>query len=217
MSFARIMALASRIIRQVLRDRRTLALIFVVPILIMTLLYFVLTSTSSIHTLALVRPTGSGSDRVNTLIDKLLPGQDKLKTININADQVDKALKNGDADAAIIFPADFARQVFAGQNPAVQIKLEGSDPNVASAMNDIATGLTRQLGIALATLKAQQAGTDQGGQIPFTLSPGRDTNCAIHSPGLWNTGFLIWRFLASCAIAESLATRLLHLAADLCQ
>jgi len=40
MSFARIMALASRIIRQVLRDRRTLALIFVVPVLIMTLLYW---------------------------------------------------------------------------------------------------------------------------------------------------------------------------------
>src|SRR3989441_3491967 len=169
MSFARIMALASRIIRQVLRDRRTLALIFVVPILIMTLLYLVLTSTSSVHTLALVRPTGSGSDRVNTLIDKLLPGQDKLKTININADQVDTTLKNGDADAAIIFPANFAQQVFAGQNPVVQIKLEGSDPTVASAMNDIATGLTRQMGIALATLKAQQAQTGQGDQLPLIL------------------------------------------------
>src|SRR2546425_12582469 len=169
MSFARIMALASRIIRQVLRDRRTLALIFVVPILIMTLLYLVLTSTSSTHTLALVRPTGSGSDRVNTLIDKLLPGQDKLKTININADQVDTTLKNGDADAAIIFPANFAQQVFAGQNPVVQIKLEGSDPTVASAMNDIATGLTRQMGIALATLKAQQAQTGQGDQLPLIL------------------------------------------------
>src|SRR6266571_4963783 len=168
MSFARIMALASRIIRQVLRDRRTLALIFVVPVLIMTLLYLVLTSTSSVHTLALVRPTGSGSDRVNTLIDKLLPGQDKLKTINI------------DADAAIIFPADFARQVFAGQNPAVQIKLEGSDPNVASAMNDIATGLTRQLGIALATLKAQQTSTGQGSQIPFT--PGGSIPFTVNGP-----------------------------------
>src|SRR5712691_12937973 len=157
MSFARIMALASRIIHQILRDKRTLALIFLVPIFVMTLLYLVLTSTSSTHTLALVRPTGSGSDRVNTLIDKLLPGQDKLKTININADQVDKALKNGDADAAIIFPADFARQVFAGQNPAVQIKLEGSDPNVASAMNDITQGLVHQLGIALLALKSQGA------------------------------------------------------------
>src|SRR5438552_1601435 len=149
MSFARIMALASRIIHQLLRDKRTLALIFVVPLVVMSLLYLVLTNTSSVRTLALVRPTGANSDRINTLIDKLLPGKDKLNIINVNADQVDTTLKNGDADAAIIFPANFAQQVFTGQNPVVQIKLEGSDPTVASAMSDLATGLARQLDIAL--------------------------------------------------------------------
>ena len=163
MSFARIMALASRIIRQVLRDKRTLALIFVVPILIMTLLYLVLTSTSSVHTLALVRPSGTGSEQVNALIDKLLPGKDKVKTIDIAASQVDTTLKNGNADAAIIFPANFAQQVFSGQNPSVQIKLEGSDPTVASAMKDLSEGLVQQLGIALAAVKAQQG---QGGTTP---------------------------------------------------
>ena len=174
MSFARIMALAGRIIRQVLRDRRTLALIFLVPVLVMTLLYLVLTGTSSVHTLALVRPTGAQSDRVNTLIDKLLPGKDKLNTININADQVDTTLKHGDADAAIIFPANFAQQVFTGQNPVVQIKLEGSDPTVASAMSDLATGLARQLDIALAALKAQQGQAVQtlptvAASLPFSV------------------------------------------------
>jgi len=178
MNFFRIMALASRIIQQVFRDKRTLALIFFVPILIMTLLYLVLTNTSSVHTLALVRPTGTNSNQVNTLIDKLLPGKDKLKTINISADQVDTTLKNGDADAVINFPVDFAQQVFTDQNPTVRVKLEGSDPAVASAMNDVATGLTRQLGIALAVLKAQQGQSAQGSQtppttngtIPFTVS-----------------------------------------------
>lgn len=173
MSFARIMALAGRIIRQVVRDKRTLALIFIVPILIMTLLYFVLTSTSSVHTLAIVQPTGIGSDSIDTLIRGLLPGRDKLNTIYINANQVNDTLKRGDADAAIIFPPDFAQQAFTGQNPNVQIVLEGSDPNVASAMHDLTLGFTRQLGVALATFKAQQG---QGvppvasGSMPFTVS-----------------------------------------------
>ena len=83
MSFARILALASRIIRQVLRDRRTLALIFLVPLFVMTLLYFVLTTTSSVRTLAIVYPTGAGSDRINTLINALLPGQDKLHDLEL--------------------------------------------------------------------------------------------------------------------------------------
>jgi len=175
MSFNRIMALATRIIQQVLRDKRTLALIFLVPLLIMTLLYLVLTNNSSVHTLAIVYPTGTGSNSVKSLIDSLLPGKDKLHTISISADQVDSTLKNGDADAAVIFPADFPQQVINGQNPTVQIKLEGSDPNVASAMNDVTQGFVHQLGIALLALKSQ--GT-QGGQgvppvfgssLPFTV------------------------------------------------
>ena len=165
MSLARILALANRIIHQVLRDKRTLALIFVVPLLIMTLLYLVLTNTSSVHTLAIVRPTGTGSQSINTLIANLLPGKDKLNTIYINAEQVDDKLRNGDADAAVIFPANFAQQVFSGQNPAVQIKLEGSDPTVAGAMRDLTASFTHELGIALSTLKTQQA---QGGPAPIT-------------------------------------------------
>ncbi|MHB8599015.1 MAG: ABC transporter permease [Ktedonobacteraceae bacterium] len=169
MNFARILALANRIIRQVLRDKRTLALIFIVPIIVMTLLYLVLTSTSSVHTLALVRPTGAGSDRVNTLINSLLPGQDKLKTINIAANSVNTTLKNGSADAAIVFPANFVQQTLAGQHPTVRIVLEGSDPTVASAMSDTASALVHQLGIALAIAQAQQ------GQSGQTLSIGTTT------------------------------------------
>ena len=178
MNFSRIAALASRIIRQVVRDKRTLALIFVVPIVIMTLLYLVLTNTSSVHTLAIVQPTGTGSDRINTLITNLLPGKDKLNVIYINNNQVNDKLTNGEADAAVIFPSDFAQQVFSGQNPTVQTVLEGSDPNVANAMRDVTGALTRQLGVALSALNAQQAQVGQGqaipsvlgGSIPFTVS-----------------------------------------------
>ncbi len=167
MSVTRIMALASRIIQQVFRDRRTLALIFIVPLVVMTLLYLVLGSTSTVHTLALVRPTGAHSDQVNRLLDKLLSGQDKLKTITITAGQVDATLKNGDAAAVILFPEDFAQQVLTGQNPTVQVKLEGSDPTVASAMSDVTSGLVHQLGVTLAALKTQQT---INSAIPFTVS-----------------------------------------------
>ncbi len=173
MSFSRVMALAARIIQQVLRDRRTLALIFLVPLLIMTLLYLVLTSNSTVHTLAIVYPSGAESAQVKTLIDSQLPGSDKLHTIAIRTDQVDSTLKNGDADAAIIFPADFAQQVLANQNPTVQIKLQGSDPTVASAMNDLTQGFVHQLGIAIAALKSQ------GGQgVPTVTGTRREPSSA---------------------------------------
>ena len=173
MSFSRVMALATRIIQQVLRDKRTLGLIFLVPLLIMTLLYLVLTSNSTARTLAIVYPTGTGSDRVKTLINSQLPGPDKLHTISIRTDQIDSTLKNGDADAALIFPADFAQQVLANQNPTVQIKLQGSDPTVASAMSDLTQGIVHQLGIAIAALKSQGGQgvpTVTGASLPFTIA-----------------------------------------------
>ena len=178
MNFSRITALSSRIIRQVFRDRRTLVLIFIVPVVIMTLLYLVLTNTSSAHTLAIVSPSGAGSERINTFITNLLPGKDKLNVVYINANQVNDTLKNGNADAAVIFPPDFAQQVFTSQNSSVQIVLEGSDPNVANAMHDLTESFTHQLGIAISVLNAQlaQAGQGQalplvlGGSLPFTIS-----------------------------------------------
>jgi len=178
MNFSRITALSSRIIRQVFRDRRTLVLIFIVPVVIMTLLYLVLTNTSSAHTLAIVSPSGARSERINTLITNLLPGKDKLNVVYIKANQVNDTLKNGNADAAVIFPPDFAQQVFTGQNPSVQIVLEGSDPNVANAMHDLTESFTHQLGIAISVLNAQLAQTGQeqalppvlGASLPFTIS-----------------------------------------------
>lgn len=178
MSLSRINALAVRIIRQILRDKRTLALILVVPVLIMSLLYLVLSSTSNPHTLAIVFPGGPGSWQVNSLFVKLLPSQDKLHIIGINADQVDSKLKNGDADVALVFPPDFAQQVAAGQKPEVQIVLEGSDPTVASALRDQSEALVRQLGISLAALQAHSTGgQDQppviSGSLPLAIQEPR--------------------------------------------
>jgi ABC-2 type transport system permease protein len=156
MSFPRILALTGRIVRQILHDRRTLGLIFIVPLLVMSILYLVLNSPSSVPTLAIVRPTGTNSDQVNKLLDTLLPESDKLKHIDAKADQVDTKLNNGDADAALIFPENFTQQLASKQQPTVQIKLEGSDPAVASAMDTQTRGLMKQLSVALATTQSGQ-------------------------------------------------------------
>jgi ABC-2 type transport system permease protein len=157
MNLSRILALVGRIVRQILHDKRTLGLIFVVPLLVMTVLYLVLNSPSSVPTLAIVRPTGAGSDQVNKLLDTLLPEADKLKHIDIKADQIDTKLNDGDADAALIFPTDFTQQLASRPpHPTVQAKLEGSDPTIASAMETQIQGLVKQLGIALAGAQSGQ-------------------------------------------------------------
>nr|BBH93324.1 ABC transporter permease [Thermogemmatispora argillosa] len=165
MNGTRVLALTSRIIRQIVRDRRTLALVFLVPLLVMSVLYVVLTESSgSVPTLALVRPTGAGSADLNALIDRLLPPASRLKTIAVRADEVEDVLNKGEADAALIFPADLATQLARGGQARLQLVLEGSDPAVASALRESVTALVRQLDVALA--QAQSRASQTAGQAP---------------------------------------------------
>ncbi|HEY1351312.1 MAG TPA: ABC transporter permease [Ktedonobacteraceae bacterium] len=120
MNVQRILALAGRILRQVIHDRRTLTLIFLVPLLVMTLLYLVLNGATSPPTLA------------------------------IPADRVDSPLNNGEADAALIFPPDFVRAVANAGHPVLHIELEGSNPAIAGALQAQIQGLVRQINFTLA-------------------------------------------------------------------
>lgn len=151
MNVRRILSLAGRILRQVIHDRRTLALIFLVPLLVMTLLYLVLNSPTSAPTLAVVYPTDAGGTRVHLFFATLLPGTDTLKVREILASQVDSTLEHGDADAVLIFPPDFTQAVARGSHQVLSLTLEGSDPARAGVLQALVQNLVRQIGIAVAS------------------------------------------------------------------
>src|SRR5579859_3188240 len=148
MSFLRISALALRIVRQFLRDRRTLALIFLVPILVMTLLNFVLNNQTSAATLAVVLPTTSdqATQQFNQKLKQALENpQNNVSVSYINASDADTTITNGDADGVLIFPADFVTQLQQGSRDQVQLKLDGSNPSSAKALQSIVGALLQNL------------------------------------------------------------------------
>ena len=125
MSFIRVIALAGRIVRQFVRDRRTLALLFLAPLLVMTLLQIVLNSSNSTVTLAIVPPAGP----LGATIASNIKPPDSISIKTITADQAEPGLKNGDYDGVLIFPSDFLAQVQQGQRPELELRLEGSNPS----------------------------------------------------------------------------------------
>jgi ABC-2 type transport system permease protein len=150
MSFFRVMALAGRIIRQFLRDHRTLALLFLAPLLVMTLLQIVLNSSTTSVTLGVVPPAipaGAG----------LLQGvqaPDSVAIKVIRDDQVESGLKNGDYDGVLIFPDDFVAQLQQGQSPLLQLRLEGSNPAIAKQLSGLVKLMVRSLGTQLASAQS---------------------------------------------------------------
>jgi ABC-2 type transport system permease protein len=143
MSPRRIFGLALRIIRQFRHDRRTLALVFLVPLVIMTLLQVVLSSSTSDATLGIAPPADPVGSQLVQALQAKLPATIHLKVIA--ADDVDATLKAGDADGVLIFPPDFLAQLQSGASPAVTLRLEGSNPAAATQLRQMASLLVASI------------------------------------------------------------------------
>ncbi len=149
-SFRRVLAVTGRIVRQFARDRRSLALLFLAPLFVMTLLNIVLNSTSTNVTLGIV-----ASDALYSQIQTQTKAQSGLTLKQVAADQVDATLKDGNADGVLIFPADLLAELQSGQTPTLTLRLEGSNPAVAKQLR----GLVPLIVASLAQARAPTGGT----------------------------------------------------------
>ncbi|HEX8983063.1 MAG TPA: ABC transporter permease [Ktedonobacterales bacterium] len=137
-STRRTLALTLRIVRQFARDRRTMALLFVAPLVVMTILNFIMNNSGASNlTIGIVAPDGVGSSQVTSVISTALDKVKGVKVISLQSGQVDSTLKAGDADAAIIFPSDFVTTIVSGGQPHIALRLEGSNPGVADQVKQV--------------------------------------------------------------------------------
>jgi len=175
MSFWRINALALRIVRQFLRDRRTLALVFLVPILVMALLNFVLNNQTSTATLAVVLPVGRDpvTAQFNQALKAALAAQkDALNVTYIDAGDASAILSNGEVDGVLIFPPHFAAQLLqgSGAGATIRLRLDGSNPGAAKALKNL-------VGTLMQSLEQRAAFSEQAGssaQLPTLALTLRD-------------------------------------------
>jgi ABC-2 type transport system permease protein len=149
MSFSRISALAQRIIRQFMRDPRTLALVFVVPILVMTVLNFVLNNQSAAATLDVVLP---GSDQATAIFKSQLESvfgqqKDTLSVSYRSLADANAALDNAEVNGVLIFPEGFAAQLAQGNGSAqtVTLRLDGGRPSQAKVIKNLVSGILQSL------------------------------------------------------------------------
>jgi len=127
MSLNRIFALATRIIRQFFRDKRTLALIFIVPILVMGLLAYLITSPSE-------------SLRIGVSISEEIPFREQLlqkmesyglEVKLIEPSQAFSLIQSEELQGALIFPEDLLN-FKSGAPLRIRLLLEGSEPSISS-------------------------------------------------------------------------------------
>jgi ABC-2 type transport system permease protein len=124
----RVRAITRRLLQGFRRDRRTLALLFVAPIVILGLLGYLIRGSNSVPAVGIAnQDTGP----VGGVVASSLGHSSKITTTAIEASQGDAKLKDGSLAAYIVLPADFTQQIAQG-TIAPEVHLEGSQPGQAA-------------------------------------------------------------------------------------
>jgi ABC-2 type transport system permease protein len=127
MSGHRIGAITRRLLQQFRRDRRTLALLFVAPIVILALLGYMIRGSSSTPAVGIAN---EDQGLLGATLASALERSTLISASAIQASDGDSKLKDGSLVAYIVFSADFSQRAQSG-TIAPEVHLEGSQPGTS--------------------------------------------------------------------------------------
>src|ERR1700688_4335165 len=130
MSGKRVAAITKRLLQQFRRDRRTLALLFVGPIVILGLLGYLMRGSSSAPAVGIAN---QDQGPLGATVASALESSGGITTSIIQASDGDSSLKDGSFVAYIVFPSDFSSQAQAGTIAPVLQALQQALIAVASS------------------------------------------------------------------------------------
>ncbi|HYO49095.1 MAG TPA: ABC transporter permease [Chloroflexia bacterium] len=135
MSLPRIMAITGRIIGQFRRDHRSLGLVFIVPIVVMSILGYVLRAQESrtVHVAVVNQdnPPAGQTSMAQPVIDTLAQDENIVVAEMSHAD-AEAAVRNGSQRVALVFGADFTEQFRSTRKANLEVIVEGSNPSQAA-------------------------------------------------------------------------------------
>lgn len=131
MNFARLLAMARKEAIQLRRDKRSMVLAFVLPVLL--LLFFGYAITWDVRDIPLAVLDEDRGQRSRELIDAL-EGSTYFSVAEYMTSRqgIDRRLATGGVSGVLIIPPDFTQNLASGRRAPVQLLLDGSDANTAT-------------------------------------------------------------------------------------
>ncbi|NLX11797.1 MAG: ABC transporter permease [Chloroflexi bacterium] len=166
MSTQRILNLARRVIQQLLADRRTLALILLVPLVVLSVAgVLVRMEPTAVQLAVVLEDTGAalpigGGGTVNLgqrLTDSLSGLGENLQLDVLDAAAAEARLEDGDLDAIITLPGDFSARALQQRELNISITYEGSNPAIARVLDTLLTRAAVQTLASLSLVSSESA------------------------------------------------------------
>jgi ABC-2 type transport system permease protein len=122
----------------VFRDRRTLLILFGLPIVQIVLFGFALSSeVKNIGVAILDNAKDVQSEQIITKIQS--SSYFKVKEPVLNYPEIEKRFKDGSIKCAVIFPANFGTDIYRKGGAQIQVIADASDPNTATILTNYLT------------------------------------------------------------------------------
>lgn len=177
MSGKRILTLARRVIRQIANDRRTMALVIVAPMLMLTLGAILFRAEAAPVPIGivdedegLIMPGATVVDLSQGIADALA-ANDAVTVVELAPETLDQALRDGEVLGVVVLPAGFTAGLV--RDPAhravIDVRLEGSNPtrNRFITAQALQAAVTSVAALGMGGLGA----AGETGELPITVNP----------------------------------------------
>ena len=136
--------IAKKELRQILRDRQSLVLILVMPI-VLTFLFGKALETGGLRQIPLAIANLDGSPESNVIATAISNFDEvQIREVASTAEQAQDLLARGKIRAAIIIPKGFMRTIEAGEDVRLQLLLDGTDKTSAPIVEGVARRVIQQ-------------------------------------------------------------------------
>lgn len=142
MKVRRVLALAGRILRQFRHDRRTVALIVIVPVVVMALIGYLVSDDKQPLPVAVVNldagtTTPSGPISLGARIVDLLGAEPGIEVRLLSSEEVARQrVRDTEVAGAVILPATLTQDALAGSSVPVQVVVGGIQPGLYGPVVD---------------------------------------------------------------------------------
>lgn len=142
----------------VLRDKKTLLILFGMPIMQILIFGFVLSNEVKNTNLLII--DNSQDPTTKNIISKIGASEYfDIQDTSFDTEDMETAFKKGTSKAALIFPLDFEKELTKNHSATIQIIADASDPNYATTIENYLTSIV------------QDYVTGLNGKAPFTIVP----------------------------------------------
>lgn len=150
MVLVRIFAVTRKEFLHIIRDRRTLAVMFLIPVVQLILLGYA--ATSDVKHLATAVWDQDKTARSRELVEAFRVSNYFDITVAVdNEEQMARLVDNGDVRGALVVPAGYQRDLERGDKVRVGFVVDGSDPSVANTALSAAQGVGQAHSVEVVT------------------------------------------------------------------